>query len=178
MAIELVAADERASERSTLADRGVAARYAALVGRRDIANAIVDRLGQTSDRERYPEGFEEFFETLRLLGRDNDVRRFLEPARHLALAEVLLAPVADRAEGDLRLKAGQRDEARRLLESAVQGFDRLSVPFEAAQARELLAQVSEPDEARALIDAAVETFVQLGARPYADAARARLAQLV
>jgi hypothetical protein len=176
-AAQLVAADERASERNTLADRGVTARYAALIGRTDVAAAIVDRMGHTPDRERYPEGFEEFFETLRILGRDDDVRNFLAPARALAPAEVLLGPIADRAEGELALEAGSYEEARALLEPAVTTFDRLSVPFEAAQTRELLARASKPAEARQLLEAALETYRRLRATPSAARVEGALARL-
>ena len=176
-AAELVPVDERASERNTLADRGVAARYAALIGRVDVATAIVERMGQSPDRVRYPEGFEEFFETLRLLGREHDVRAFLAPARELVPAETLLGPIADRAEGALELQAGQNVEARALLTSAVGRFDELSVPFEAAQTRELLAEVSEPADARQLLEAALDTYRRLGAAPFVTRVEGALARL-
>jgi hypothetical protein len=64
-----------------------------------------------------------------------------------------------------------------LLGAAVASFDRLSVPFEAAQTRELLAQVSEPEVAHDLLESALETYRRLGAAPSAARVEGALARL-
>ena len=92
------------------------ARYAALRG--------LDRRGRRDRRLRWPAepgptrttptASTSSFTTLRLLGREADVARMVPIARHLSQASVELAPLADEAEGELRLKEGRRDEARTL----------------------------------------------------------------
>ena len=87
-------------------------------------------------------------------------------ARHLSQASVELAPLADEAEGELRLKEGRRDEARTLFKSAVRRWDELEAPFDAARARELLARVSEEQAARDLLEWALKAYRRLGAVPF------------
>ena len=60
---------------------------------------------------------------------------FLPTARDAVTGNALLAPVCDRAEGLLLTAAGHRREAAEKLRSAVRGFERLNVPYEAARTR-------------------------------------------
>ena len=86
----------------------------------------------------------------------------------------LVAP-CDRAEGALEVATGDRQRGVALLRSAVEGFERTEMPFEAAKARELLAQAQVTDS-RELLEQALETYEALGARPHADRVRAALAR--
>ena len=62
--------------------------------------------------------------------------------------------------------------ARRSLTRAVAGFDRMSLPLQAARSREALARV-RPDRADELLRAALQSYARLGAKR--DAARAESA---
>jgi class 3 adenylate cyclase/tetratricopeptide (TPR) repeat protein len=174
-AMSRVPVDERATTRDSYFDRSLAARYASLVGRDDLATAIID--GMTSDPERinYTDGLEVFIETLERLGRHAEITHYLEAARRMADMSVLLAPVADRAEASLALEEGDRARARRLLEGAVRRFDELSVPFEAARTRELLAQAVDESERQPILRTALQTYKRLGARPFVERVEAALA---
>jgi predicted ATPase/class 3 adenylate cyclase len=82
---------------------------------------------------------------------------------------------ADRAEGLLAARAGDRIRAIALLRGAAGAFEALKVPFEAARTKEALAGLVDDEEARGLLNGAVETFEALGARPHAERVRAKLA---
>jgi hypothetical protein len=84
-----------------------------------------------------------------------------------------LGPSCDRAEGLLAAANGEKEQAAAALRSALDGFERLRVPFEAARTREALAAVSSPEDAQPLLTQALDTYESLGARPLAE--RARLA---
>jgi hypothetical protein len=86
----------------------------------------------------------------------------------------LLGPWCDVAEGMLNLNAGDQISARSRLESAVTGFERLGVPFEAARARLRLAETVEPAAARSALASARATFIKLGAAPLAEETDTRL----
>ena len=60
---------------------------------------------------------------------------FLPTARGAVAGNALLAPVCDRAEGQLLAAAGRQREAEETLRRAVRGFEQLSVPYEAARTR-------------------------------------------
>jgi hypothetical protein len=90
------------------------------------------------------------------------VAGFLPKARANVPGNALLAPACDRAEGVLHAGAGGRREAARALRRAVDGFERLGVPFEAARTRERLAAVVEPAAARPLLEAASSAYERLG----------------
>jgi tetratricopeptide (TPR) repeat protein len=81
--------------------------------------------------------------------------------------------VCDRAEAVTRWKRGDREGAVRLLRTAIEEFDEIAVPFEAARARELLATVV-PEESASLLPEALETYERLEARPHAERVRAKL----
>jgi hypothetical protein len=102
--------------------------------------------------------------------------RFLPEARALCGGMALLSPVCDRAEGASSAGSGEIAAARRSLSQAVDGFDRLEVPFEAARTRELLASVLPPTEARGQLEDAVSTYEAMGAEPHAARARALLGE--
>jgi len=59
----------------------------------------------------------------------------LPTARDAVAGNALLAPVCDRAERMLLTAAGHRRAAAEKLGSAVRGFERLNVPYEAARTR-------------------------------------------
>jgi DNA-binding SARP family transcriptional activator len=98
---------------------------------------------------------------------------FLPIARANSRGNALLGPFSDRAEGLLMAHRRRVREASRLLGRALQRFIEMSVPFEVARTRELLATV-EPAQAAELLSAALETYERLGARPGEKAVRARL----
>jgi hypothetical protein len=76
-----------------------------------------------------------------------------------------------------RLNGGfeQRHGARLGIRIGV--IDALSVPFEAARTRELLARVADPPVARQLLENALEGYRRLGAQPYIEQVEAALANL-
>ena len=90
-----------------------------------------------------------------------------------------VSATAELAAGRVGRAAGDPD-ARRHLESALDTFVRLEMPFEAARSRKELAellQASEPDVAAREARVAVETFERLGAAREADSAAALLREL-
>jgi hypothetical protein len=89
----------------------------------------------------------------------------------------LLAPACDRAEGLLHAGAGRRREAARALRRALDGFERLGVPFEAARTREDQAAVVPAADARPLLQAASSAYKRLGAVPGHRAVQSRLLAL-
>jgi hypothetical protein len=101
----------------------------------------------------------------------------LPALRRLARASTVFDPVADRIEGELLIKRGETDVAQPLLERALQRFEALSVPFDAARTRELLANLADPPVARQLLENALETYRRLGALPYVARVEAALAEL-
>ena len=102
---------------------------------------------------------------------------FLPGARGQLDGFALLGPWCDLGEGALSLNAGNLAPAALHFVRAVEGFDHLKVPFEAARTRVWLAKVAEPAAARAALEAAKATFVTLGAKPLSTEADRRLAVL-
>ena len=100
------------------------------------------------------------------------LRAFLPQARARASELAIAGPAADRAEAMLVLADGDATAARRLLERAIEAFDRLS-PFDAARAREALAAI-DPSGAATLLESAATTYERLGARPHAVRVRVML----
>jgi len=94
--------------------------------------------------------------------------RYLPTARTRGDYLAAMSPTCDRAEGLARAVAGAPGDAAALLGRAVDGFDRLSLPLQAARAREHLSRVVMD---RHLLQSALEAFERLGAAR--DAARAR-----
>ena len=62
---------------------------------------------------------------------------------------------------------GDPQEAARLLGRALDAFEELPVPFEAARTKEDLAPLSGPGEAGHL-ESALDIYERLGARPYVE----------
>jgi hypothetical protein len=102
---------------------------------------------------------------------------FLPKARANVPGNALLAPACDRAEGLLHAGAGRRREAARALRRALDGFERLGVPFEAARTREDQAAVVPAAAARPLLQAASSAYERLGAVPGHRAVQSRLLAL-
>jgi len=69
---------------------------------------------------------------------------------------------------------GDSTGGARLLEQALERFEALLVPFEAARTKEALARFAGPAEAKPLLEAALETYRRLGARPHAQRVAAEL----
>jgi class 3 adenylate cyclase/tetratricopeptide (TPR) repeat protein len=153
------------------------ARYAALVGRTDVANQLTDELVADTRGDDIADGFEAFLDALEGLGRHDDLARELPAARALVGASEVLAPVADRAEAKLALDEGRAADARPLLESALRRFEELQMPYEAARTRELLAETAGRDERIALLGDAWATYERLGAKPSVDRVRERLSSV-
>jgi hypothetical protein len=116
-------------------------------------------------------------EALLALGDLAAVAEFLPTARANLAGNAMLAPACDRGEGLLHTGSGRRREATRALRAAVDGFERLGVPFEAARTREHLATVVPAAEARSLLEAAGATYQRLGATPGHQAVKDRLLTL-
>jgi tetratricopeptide (TPR) repeat protein len=174
-AVELAPVDETARWRDTMFDRSILARYAVLVGRNDLAADITDKMAIEPDRAYYPDGLEPFMEALVELGEDDRARQFVDEARRLSATTRMLGPIASRTEALLLLKQpGHRDRARELLEQALDWFEELAVPFEAARTREALADLVDEPRRTQLLAAALETYEQLGARPFAERVRTSL----
>lgn len=133
--------------------------------------ALAERLVQMGRR---PGPWEIPFESIVLVEaleaqRDWDaLERFLPAARSGGGYLAAMAPTCDRAESLARAAAGSTADAAVLLSRAVDGFDRLSMPLQAARAREQLSRVVAD---RALLRSALDAFEGLGA--VRDAARAR-----
>ena len=87
-------------------------------------------------------------------------------------AEATLGPAFDRSEGLAEGAAGRTEKAAALLVRALEAFDRMKVPFEAARTREGLARMVGPDDGRRLRFEAIRAYERLGARPHAERVRA------
>jgi DNA-binding NarL/FixJ family response regulator len=108
----------------------------------------------------------------------------LEELRELArlVGTAPLRSFADRVEGMLAAAAGDHDRARTLLEDAVDGFERSSAPFDAAQTRVELATslvaLGRTETAASEAAEAVVALTELGADAEATRARRVLAGAV
>ena len=103
------------------------------------------------------------------------LRERLPPARRLVEAILMLGPACDRAEGLMAAATGEKARANQLLERAVEGFERLGIPFEAARTVERLAGVVPPGQAAVMRQKALALYEQLGASPHAQRIRADVA---
>ena len=86
-------------------------------------------------------------------------------------ALVLVEPAGNGAEGLARIASGDRVGGQELLRSALAGYERLGVVFEAALTKERLAAVAPKTEASRLRREALTTYEQLGAAPHANRVR-------
>jgi DNA-binding NarL/FixJ family response regulator len=88
-----------------------------------------------------------------------------------------LTALADLGAARVAAARGEVDEARRLLEPAIAGFDRLGMPLEEGRARLERARLERAELALVDARAALSTFESLDARRDADAAAALLRAL-
>jgi hypothetical protein len=96
-------------------------------------------------------------------------------AREIAAASPELAFVTDRAEGLVEASRGNPVAAVAALRKAVEGFEGLKNPFEAARTREALAGVvDDAAERRRLLESARQAYEELGAKPHVDRVSAAL----
>jgi hypothetical protein len=77
--------------------------------------------------------------------------------------------------GDIAAAGGDTAAAHRLWTRALEGFERVGVPYEAARTRERLAAASSDDVATALLGNALATYEEMQAAPSAERVRAALA---
>lgn len=169
-----VEAEAKAHSSGTFVADALAARYAVLLGRQDTASGIADRIRDDPESGPRGHGVVPFLEALWRLGRLEDVETFLAVARQESDAAAIVGPVTDRTEAILALARGRPADAKSLLVAALERFEVLSVPFEAAQTRELLASIVLGAERAMLLRAALEAYETLGARPDAERIRAAL----
>ena len=177
-ALSVCPPDLASTSRDTLLDRSVIARYAAVVGHGDLAETLADQLVADPGRVELPDGMTEFLDALLLLGRLEDVATFLTHSRRLVEADAILGPTSDHAEAVLSAAEGDRSHAAELLRRAVAGFEQLTVPFEAARSRELLASLESGAGRELLLREALATYERLKARPFAERVRAALGKTV
>jgi predicted ATPase len=123
---------------------------------------------------RVPEARWAKLEALSALAEWDQVRDFLPEVRSVAGSFAVLGPACDRAEGMTLAAMGDSVGGARLLEQALERFEALLVPFEAARTKEALARLAGPGEAKRLLEAASETYRRLGARPHAERVAAEL----
>jgi DNA-binding NarL/FixJ family response regulator len=111
------------------ADRGVEA-----------AQRIIDS-GRLASLEENEHESVALLEGLLALGEWDRLRAFLPEARRRSASLAILVPVCDRAEGMVAAADGDAERAIELLRRAVEGFERLGVPYEIARTKTLLANV-------------------------------------
>ncbi|HKD99197.1 MAG TPA: AAA family ATPase [Micromonosporaceae bacterium] len=134
---------------------------------RELAERLV-RLGRRPAPEEIPNETLALVEAMEAQGDHDALTRFLPAARAASGYLAVLTPTCDRSEGLALAAAGDTRAAEKLLRRAVTGFDRMSVPLQAARTREHLARL-RPDQAERLLRAALQCYAKLGARR--DAAR-------
>ena len=113
-------------------------------------------------------------EALAALGDWDGLRGYLPEARRMMGVMALLRPVAERAEGRMGCALGNIEAGLEQLRLALEGFESMSVPFEAARTKEALADVVAGAGGRRLLEEALATYEALGARPHAERVRAGL----
>ena len=99
---------------------------------------------------------------------------YLPTARAAVAYVAALEATCDRAEGAMLASRGDVSGGIRLLDTALQGFESLLMPFEAARTMEELAAFS-PDRANRLLEQARDTYVTLRAVPHVARIEAALA---
>lgn len=123
---------------------------------------------------RVPEARWAKLEALSALAEWDQVRDFLPEVGSVAGSFAVLGPARDRAEGMMLAATGDSVGGARLLEQALERFEALLVPFEAARTKEALARLAGPDEAKRLLEGTLETYRRLGARPGTERVAAEL----
>ena len=146
-------------------------RLAIELGEPQTGRALAERLVRM---DRRPGPWEIPFESIVLVealeaqGDWDALERFLPAARSRGGYLAAMTPTCDLAEGVARAAAGSAGDAAALLGRAVDGFDHLLQPLQAARAREQLSRVVTD---HTLLRSALDAFEGLGA--VRDAARAR-----
>jgi hypothetical protein len=170
-----VAASMPKSEAPAGIVEGLQAMARTALGDPSSARELAERVIATGSRnfaEEPPVEIVAELDALEALDDRDALRAFIPQARARASELAIAGPAADRAEAVLALADGDATAARRLLERAIEGFDRLS-PFDAARAREALAAI-DPSGAATLLESAATTYERLGARPHAVRVRVML----
>jgi hypothetical protein len=155
-----------------VADRveGRLARLMVSLGRAEEARGLVER--RMANAFRYPnhESALATVETLAALGDWAALQPFLAEARQQVGGLPILGPACDRAEARMLAAQDRPEESLAKLREAIEGYERLRMPFEVARTKELSGD--EPD-----LRAALEIYERLGATPHADRVRATLSSL-
>jgi tetratricopeptide (TPR) repeat protein len=153
---------------------GILSRYAVSVGEVDTGRRMAEAVLAHADD---PDATLALVEALVAQQDWEGVREFVPSARSIGDGMATLIPACDRAEGLAEAWAGKRWSATELLKGALGGFERLSVPFEAARTREALAGITGAEESRDYLEHAVSSYERLGAAPSYERARGRLARV-
>ncbi|HEU4347923.1 MAG TPA: AAA family ATPase, partial [Actinoplanes sp.] len=135
---------------------------------RELAERLV-RIGRRPAPEEIPHEVLALVEALQAQADHDALLRFLPTARAATGYLAVLTPTCDRAEALACAAAGDTSAGAELLTRAVAGFERLSVPLQAARGREDLARI-RPGRADELLRTALQSYTRLGAKR--DAARA------
>jgi LuxR family maltose regulon positive regulatory protein len=146
----------------------------------DLAERFLRQVAET-DRTQRAHGFELLVRARAALGHETAARAALAELEAVAAkidTDLFRAGTAF-ARGVTEAAAGEADEARRLLQDAIDLYERHGLPYEAAEARLALAEVlaadSRPTHAAAEATRAIEMLEAIGATQRAEHARARLA---
>jgi tetratricopeptide (TPR) repeat protein len=152
--------------------RAAGAEVLVRLGRAEEARDLARQLREEDDRMYWP--LLALMEALVALEDWTSLEEVLAVVRPRAAGSVRFGPAADQAEGLRKLAAGDRLEAERLLRQALEAYERIGMPFEAARTRENLAGVSDGAERATLLRAALETYERLDAAPLAERVRAAM----
>jgi class 3 adenylate cyclase/tetratricopeptide (TPR) repeat protein len=153
---------------------GLRARLLVAGGDPEEGRAIAEKVMQEAEPWRSPDAALAAIDAMVALHDWPGLADFLTGAQAIAAGSATLGPTMDRAKGVMTGAVGKTEAATGLLRRALEGFERLGVPFEAARTREALADVSPPRDAQALLTQALEAYESLGARPHAERARTAL----
>jgi len=162
-------------ERVTGYSDGTRARCLAVLGQASDALAIVDDILSRPLLRTNPNAHLARLEALEASGAWRDIAGAAAAAAPLSGGNVQLATSLDRIGGRAAAAHGE-PEAGATIRRAIDRCDLLGLRFEAARAREALADTTvEPGATRALLETALDVYEEIGARPAADRVRARLA---
>jgi class 3 adenylate cyclase len=106
----------------------------------------------------------------------DELRDLLPSIAELREGFPFLDALAQRAHGRVLLAAGDVQAGSATLRAALDRYERLRFPFEAARTREALAQ-AVPAETSRLLDEAIDAYRLLRATPYLERAEQRLSEL-
>ncbi len=135
------------------------------------ATAIESALDAAGDRMSRARLLPAYAEVMLAAGRTDDARTAADELDELAESEgaTMLGAIADQTRGALLLAGGEPRAALGPMRAALDAWQELDAPYEAAQVRVLLAgacrQLDDHDRAELECDVAREVFEQLGAAP-------------